>query len=320
MTAKRKAFGYITRQHAGMTQALVFTHRDDPEAGIQIPKGTVEAGERPEEAVVREMVEETGLRALTLLGAVARDHHTSPDGDESERLFYWLRAENAPDAWEHVVASDGEDDGLVFQCRWISRPDEVPLMDAHGAYLERVLGHQALGGAPGDHQEGVLPPLAFAPMTAVFVREIAGWCYPEPYALYNMEDSAEAMAELLDTRSPHIVARDETGAVLGFFAYGSAAEVGDSGAPHLYMADGGLSIGLGMRPDLTGRGLGLAFVKAGMRFAREWFAPSYLRLFALAWNERALRVYERADFQRVGKRTILAPEGERVFIEMRTAE
>ncbi|HEX6121671.1 MAG TPA: GNAT family N-acetyltransferase [Ktedonobacterales bacterium] len=311
MTAKRKAFGYITRRHAGMTQALAFTHRDFPEAGIQIPKGTVEEGEQPEEAVLREMVEETGLRALTLLGAVARDHHDSPDGGESERLFYWLRAENAPDRWEHTVASAGEDDGLVFQCFWVSRPDAVPLMDAHGAYLERVLGRRAVGE---------LPPAALTPMTAAFAREVFGWRYPEPYALYSIEESPAALAELVDSRSPQFVAREETGAVLGFFAYGSAAEVGDPGEPHLYTADGGLSIGLGMRPELTGRGLGLAFVKAGMRFAREWFEPSYLRLFVLAWNERALRVYERAGFQRVGKRTILAPEGERVFIEMRTAE
>jgi RimJ/RimL family protein N-acetyltransferase/ADP-ribose pyrophosphatase YjhB (NUDIX family) len=312
MATNHKAFGYITRRHAGMTQTLVFTHRDYPEAGTQIPKGTVEEGERLEAAVLREVAEETGLRDLTLLGAVARDRHLSPDGSDSERYFYWLRADQAPDAWEHTVVSAGEDNGLVFQCRWIGRPDEVSFIDEHGAYLDRILAR-----VPGGVTAG-LPPVAFAPMTPDFAREIIGWRYLEPYALYSLEDTPETRTDLLDPRSPQFAARDESGGVLGFVAYGSAAEVGDLGEPHLYTADGGLSIGLGMRPDLTGRGMGLAFVKAGMRFAREWFAPAYLRLFVLSWNERAMRVYERAGFQRVGKRTILAPEGERAFIEMRT--
>jgi len=47
---KRKVYAYIT--HAN--RLLVFLHVDVPDAGVQVPGGTVEEGEAPDEAVMRE--------------------------------------------------------------------------------------------------------------------------------------------------------------------------------------------------------------------------------------------------------------------------
>jgi 8-oxo-dGTP pyrophosphatase MutT (NUDIX family) len=55
-----KVTAFVTRSGPGGTELLLFEH---PHAGIQIPAGTVEEGEDPRQAVLREVCEETGLEA-----------------------------------------------------------------------------------------------------------------------------------------------------------------------------------------------------------------------------------------------------------------
>ena len=47
---KHKVYAYITYAN----RLLVFRHVDGPDAGIQVPGGTIEEGEAPDEAVMRE--------------------------------------------------------------------------------------------------------------------------------------------------------------------------------------------------------------------------------------------------------------------------
>jgi [ribosomal protein S18]-alanine N-acetyltransferase len=47
-----------------------------------------------------------------------------------------------------------------------------------------------------------------------------------------------------------------------------------------------MNVGLGLTPHLTGRGLGLTFLLAGLEFARRRFAPDSLRLSVATFNER----------------------------------
>jgi len=58
-----KVYAYITCED----QLLIFNHTRFPEAGIQVPGGTVEENETAPEAVLREAREETGLDDLMLL-------------------------------------------------------------------------------------------------------------------------------------------------------------------------------------------------------------------------------------------------------------
>ena len=59
----QKVTAFIIRQRNGVEELLVFKH---PTAGIQIPAGTVEAGEDIETAVKREAYEETGLQFVEI--------------------------------------------------------------------------------------------------------------------------------------------------------------------------------------------------------------------------------------------------------------
>ncbi|HEX5439782.1 MAG TPA: GNAT family protein [Ktedonobacterales bacterium] len=164
--------------------------------------------------------------------------------------------------------------------------------------------------------------VTFEPITPEFARALAAWRYPAPYDTYNIGDEAAALAEMLDSRSPWYVAFDSDnsdGAPIGYCCFGTAAEVGWEGEPRLWTTgDGTLSVGLGLRPDLTGRHLGLPFFEAALAFAAERFSPTAFRLFVLPFNQRAIRVYERAGFRHVG--TLDAPDtgsDAHIFLEMR---
>src|SRR2546421_416682 len=78
-----------------------------------------------------------------------------------------------------------------------------------------------------------------------------------------------------------------------------------------------VEVGLGLRPDLTGRGLGESFSRAALDFARAEWSPRRFRLYVAAWNRRALRVYERLGFREAGRQVRRFDlVGDHEFIEM----
>lgn len=157
----------------------------------------------------------------------------------------------------------------------------------------------------------------FHPATLEDALAICGWQYPEPYATYSGkgEDPA-AIAYLVDPANRIFPAIDEVGDVVGFFSFGTDAQVPGGLNPAERDDPEILDVGLGLRPDLTGRGLGRAFVEAGLDFARVTFAPTYFRLAALAWNERAIRVYERVGFTRERIFTSRSTDGGSAYLLM----
>ncbi|MDQ2717897.1 MAG: hypothetical protein M3Z08_23625, partial [Chloroflexota bacterium] len=68
----------------------------------------------------------------------------------------------------------------------------------------------------------------FSLLDKAAAQAIQAWRYEEAYAVYNMgsiDDKGEAMAELLDRRSPYYGVRDEQGELVGFFNIGTSALV-----------------------------------------------------------------------------------------------
>ncbi len=161
----------------------------------------------------------------------------------------------------------------------------------------------------------------FTLMDDMTARAILTWRYDEPYSVYNMvadglADVEEAVTELLEPGSPYYAVRDTEEELVGYFCFGTSALVWASDEPGLYLEGRMLPLGLGLRPDMTGRGLGLHFVNAGLAFARQAFTPTQFCLYVFTWNERAIRVYEHAGFQR--RRIVLQQResGNREFLEM----
>ena len=142
MLIRQKVFVYITHRD----RLLVFSHPDFPDAGIQVPAGTLEPGETPEAAAWREAREETGLDGLRLvrfLGEQVRDMADCGLNEIHHRYFYHFECtQPPPEVWRHNEPdpSDGSPAPIVFELFWVHLPDGVPpLTTDHGFMLSRLL-------------------------------------------------------------------------------------------------------------------------------------------------------------------------------------
>lgn len=137
--------------------------------------------------------------------------------------------------------------------------------------------------------------LTVTPMDRDAALAITRWQYPPPYSVYGLGDDPLATALFLcDIENGYYQLRDADGALVAFCCFGADAQVpgGDYRAP-------ALDLGIGVRPDLTGRGEGMRYLGAVLAFADEHFHPPALRLTVAAFNQRAYRLYHRAGFRAI---------------------
>ncbi|MBN9392031.1 MAG: NUDIX domain-containing protein [Chloroflexi bacterium] len=135
---KEKMFAYIT--NGG--RLLVFSHPLSPEAGIQVPAGSLKPGEDPAEGVMREAFEETGLSGLEMAGYLGEQNlDRTPYGARDEihhRRFYHLVCPgNPPETWRHYETdpSDGSPGPIPFDFFWVKFPEEVPPLIAEHDFM-----------------------------------------------------------------------------------------------------------------------------------------------------------------------------------------
>lgn len=138
--------------------------------------------------------------------------------------------------------------------------------------------------------------LTFRKMDESSSRQIASWQYAPPYDLYNCnsENIEAGVQNFLKPEYHYYSVWNETGELIGFRCFGEDAQVngGDySGAA--------LDMGGGLRPDLTGKGLGADFMNAAFEFACRKFAPQAFRVTVAAFNKRALRVCQKVGYQEI---------------------
>lgn len=141
VTHVKKACAYITRDDA---ELLVF--EGPGHDGFQIPKGTVEPGERPREAVYREAVEESGLAAFEAPHHLTTDVWTRRSGRRYVRSFYHARVHEPRDAWTHRVTGAGAERGAEYEFSWV----DLPTSEAFALDLDDHLELLPVGGAAGS--------------------------------------------------------------------------------------------------------------------------------------------------------------------------
>ncbi|MFG3437787.1 NUDIX domain-containing protein [Nonomuraea sp. NPDC047897] len=112
------------------------------EVGIQVPAGTVQAGEDPACAAVREAREETGLSALTVIRKLGvADYDITPYRPEVQRRhFFRLELHQAtPERWTSQENHHGNAEPIRFECFWIPLAHGHVLQSGQGALLARLL-------------------------------------------------------------------------------------------------------------------------------------------------------------------------------------
>ena len=133
MELKRKVLAYITKGEDTDREILVFEQKDNPDAGLQVPGGTIEEDELLIDALYREIEEETGINKedLELKGKVNKTNYFPEHKNVVyERNIFHLKFIGKEHAgWEHRVYGGGKDDGLTFYHRWVPI-DKLPELAA----------------------------------------------------------------------------------------------------------------------------------------------------------------------------------------------
>jgi RimJ/RimL family protein N-acetyltransferase len=142
-----------------------------------------------------------------------------------------------------------------------------------------------------------------------YASEVATWHYEPPYDFYDLASDPSDAAEMRDpAHASH---------------FRAVLAGGDDRLDAFWYFDWHedvVEVGIGLRPDLTGRGHGESFLRAQLDYASESWQPKMFRLFVAAWNGRAIRLYERLGFREVGRETrSFELVGEHEFVQMERA-
>jgi len=128
-------------------------------------------------------------------------------------------------------------------------------------------------------------------VTRAYAIEMLNWKYPAPYEMYNGRQTESAIHEYLTCGYLAILNQDDQ--LIGSYCTGKSAQISSGHTSCAYEGDY-LDIGLGMKPELTGKGFGKKF----FAFILQQFKMKPLRLTVATFNQRAIRLYENFGFKR----------------------
>ena len=136
-----------------------------------------------------------------------------------------------------------------------------------------------------DHEK-----LNFTAMTEEYARQICCWTYDGEYSLYDHNEAD--IAGYMD--GTHYACTNAGGELIGYMCFGKDAQI-PTIEENVY-DDEFLDVGLGLRPDVCGKGFGSFFLSKGLDYAQEIFGKGHFRLSVAGFNERAIKVYMKMGF------------------------
>ena len=149
--------------------------------------------------------------------------------------------------------------------------------------------------------------LAVLPFTEQEAAAMCSWHYPAPYNVYDcpdwktvhLQNWAMINAELRQKEFYAVYAQEE---FVGFF--------------RLRQQEESILIGLGLRPDCCGQGMGKQLLALVLNTAQTRFPSISLQMEVRSFNQRAIRCYEQAGFRVVQKYRRKTAAGMTKFLRM----
>ena len=148
------------------------------------------------------------------------------------------------------------------------------------------------------------------PLTRQEARELTGWRYPPPYQIYSL--SPKYLSALLKPEFRYHAVKNQSGELIAFCCFGADARVQGGnyrrGEPEV------IDLGVGLRPDLTGKGLGKVVIREVMEFALKTYRPKSLRVTIAEFNIRSIRAFQSCGFTRTHR--FIRSGGDRAFLQL----
>jgi ribosomal-protein-alanine N-acetyltransferase len=135
--------------------------------------------------------------------------------------------------------------------------------------------------------------ITYRPADEKSAREFVKWKYEPPYDVYNCRpgEMDKAIRYNIDPENNVYAMFSQDGKLIGYCSYGKDAQV-----PGGDYSEEALDIGLMIKPELTGQGMGAAFVGEIIRNGVGRYAPKKLRVTIAAFNKRAIHIWEKIGF------------------------
>jgi 8-oxo-dGTP pyrophosphatase MutT (NUDIX family) len=140
----QRAIGYVTDPGGRL---LVFDHLDVAAAGTQVPGGGIHPGESAEDAVLREVTEESGLDDAAVVRKLGEAWTVLQPGDvpagleEQIQHAFHLRLGHPPrhEQWEWDERSGGDVVQYRLAFRWISLDEAARVLwPSHAMWIDAV--------------------------------------------------------------------------------------------------------------------------------------------------------------------------------------
>ena len=134
--------------------------------------------------------------------------------------------------------------------------------------------------------------ISFVALEEHHASEVIGWRYEEPYDIYDYRNrnANEIISYLSDPLNGFFAVLNQE-IFIGFRSFGEDGRVFGGDYDNNYLDTGG-----GLRPDLTGQGLGSHILQKGIEFGRQEYAKTAFRTTVAKFNIRAQKVCKNVGF------------------------